>query len=59
MAVMKFCGLFRLKPNRRPMTREEPQDTMVRMTNMTGIMARSTSLSAVSCEASLVKAVLR
>ena len=55
MAVIKFFGLCFLKPNRRATMRAEAHDTSVWTTKMAGMIARSMSFSAVSCEASLVK----
>lgn len=54
MAVTKFEALL-LKPNRRVTICDTPYDTRVWITKMTGITARSASLSAFSWAASLVK----
>jgi hypothetical protein len=54
MAMTKFRGLF-LNRNALATPTEHKYDTNVCTKNMTGITASSASLSAVSCEASLVK----
>lgn len=54
MAVTKLEALL-LKPKSRVTICETPYDTRVCMTKMTGITARSASLSAFSWAASFVK----
>lgn len=54
MAVTKFDALL-LKPNRRVTMSDTKYDTRVWITKMTGMTASSSSLSALSWEASLVK----
>lgn len=54
MATTKLDCLF-LKPNNLAITSAATKEMIVWITKMTGITARSASLSAVNCEASLMK----
>ena len=56
IAVTKLAGRLE-RPNAMETPRETRYETSVWMTKMTGMTARSTSLSAVSCDASFVKTV--
>ena len=55
IAVRKFFGRFSVKPNSLATTHAQIHDTNVCVKKMNGMIARSDSVSAVSCEASLVK----